>query len=157
MSEITLRTATPEDIPAVARLWERLVSFHHSLGLAFQQPEEVGATWAGSFERTLGRFSFVWLAEQEGEICGFLLARLKRTPAYLGGALVGEISDLFVNESLRGQKIGSRLVALALEQLQSLNVHSIEVQVLHRNTGALAFWQEIGFQPELIQLRLLEK
>jgi ribosomal protein S18 acetylase RimI-like enzyme len=135
----------------------RLDSFHHSLGQAFPQSKDAGQAWVGSFERTLGRFSFVWVAEQDGEICGFLLARLKRTPAFLGGVLVGEISDLYVDEGMRGQQTGRGLVALALEKLRGLDVHSIEVQVMHENTDGLAFWQKLGFQPELSQFRLVIK
>ncbi len=152
--EVLLRAATREDLPAVAHLWARLDRFHHSLGLAFPVVEDGGAAWLASFERTLGRFSFLWVAEQEGHVGAFLLARLKRVPAYLGGRLVGEISDLFVDEALRGQKIGARLAALAVEHLRSQEVHSIEVQVLCQNDAALAFWQSQGFQLELTQLRL---
>ncbi len=153
MSEVVCRRAEKEDLPAVGRLWAKLDAFHRSLGLSFPQPEQAERAWLDSFERSLGRFSFVWVGEVDGSICAFLLARLKRVPAYLGGAMVGEISDLYVAEGLRGQKVGARLSAMAVEHLLSLNVQSIEVQVLEHNQGALSFWQEMGFQPELIQLR----
>ncbi len=154
MSEIVVRLAQAEDLPAVETLWLQYEAFHRSQGLAFPQVEQAVAAWRGSFERTLGRFSFVWVAERDGEICAFLLARLKRTPAYLGGVLVGEISDLFVAEALRGQKVGSRLAAEAIRTLRAQGVHSIEVQVLQRNTGGQSFWQELGFEAELTQFRL---
>ncbi len=154
MSEIVIRPAQVEDLPAIETLWVQYDSYHRSLGLAFPEPEQAASAWRASFERTLGRFSFVWVADQDGSICAFLLARLKRTPAFLGGVLVGEISDLFVAETLRGHKVGSRLAAAAVASLRSLQVHSIEVQVLQRNAVALAFWQELGFEAELTQFRL---
>ncbi len=154
MSEITFRLAKPEDLPAAGELWTRLDAYHRSLGLAFAAPDEAAAAWIASFERTLGRFSFLWVAECQGRVGAFLLARLKRTPAFLGGVLIGEISDLYVAESLRGQKAATRLAELALAHLRSLQVHSIEVQVLQGNAGGLAFWQSLGFRPELVQLRL---
>jgi GNAT superfamily N-acetyltransferase len=155
VSGILLREATRQDLPAVCRLWVHLDNFHHELGLPFPAVEDGGTAWAASFERTLGRFSFLWVAEQEGEVCAFLLARLKRLPATLGGMLVGEISDLYVEEGLRGQKVGARLAGLAIERLRRENAHSIEVQVIWQNEEALAFWQAQGFQPELAQLRLM--
>ena len=155
MNKLVLRSASPEDLFDVGRLWARLDRFHRDIGLAFPQPEGAQQAWTASFERTLGRFSFLWVAEQDEEICAFLLARLKRTPAFLGGVLVGEISDLFVDERLRGQKVGARLVELAVEQLRARDVHSIEVQVLHNNVGGLAFWHRLGFELELSQFRLL--
>lgn len=152
MTAVFCRPARKEDLPAVGDLWARLDSFHRSLGLAFPEPQGAVQAWLDSFERTLGRFSFAWVAEVDGQICAFLLARVKRTPAYLGGVMVGEISDLYVDEALRGQRVGARLADMAVEHLQSLKVHSIEVQVLQKNDGALAFWQEMGFRPELVQL-----
>lgn len=154
MSEVEVRPARPEDLPAVEDLWNRYDSFHRSLGLAFPAVEQAASAWRASFERTLGRFSFVWVSEKDGTICGFLLARLKRTPAYLGGVLVGEISDLYVANDLRGQKVGSHLAKTAVDFLRSRQVHSIEVQVLQRNEGAQAFWSSLGFQAELAQFRL---
>lgn len=154
MSDVVVRLMQLEDLPAVEALWMQYDSYHHSLGLAFPRPELGAAVWRASFERTLGRFSYAWVAEKDGIVAAFLLARLKRTPAFLGGVLVGEISDLYVSDSLRGQKVGSRLAAAAVETLRALQVHSIEVQVLQRNTGALAFWLEQGFVAELIQFRL---
>jgi ribosomal protein S18 acetylase RimI-like enzyme len=154
VSDAVVRLMRLEDLPEVEALWMQYDSYHHSLGLAFPQPELAAAAWRASFERTLGRFSYVWVAEKDGIVAGFLLARLKRTPAFLGGVLVGEISDLYVSDSLRRQKVGSRLAAAAIETLRAQRVHSIEVQVLQRNTGAMAFWQEQGFNAELTQFRL---
>jgi ribosomal protein S18 acetylase RimI-like enzyme len=154
VSDAVVRLMELADLTAVEALWIQYDNFHHSLGLAFPQPEQAAAAWRASFERTLGRFSYVWVAEKDGLVAGFLLARLKRTPAFLGGVLVGEISDLYVSDALRGQKVGSRLAAAAIETLRAQRVHSIEVQVLQHNTGAMAFWQEQGFDIELTQFRL---
>ncbi len=154
MIDCQIRLARLEDLEAVEKLWEQYDEHHRSLGLAFPQVDRAAAAWRASFERTLGRFSFLWVAELEGRVCGFLLARLKRTPAYLGGVLVGEISDLYVSEDARQKKIGSRLAGEAVRDLLSRQVHSIEVQVLEQNRGARAFWQAQGFEAELIQFRL---
>jgi len=152
-----LRLATPEDFPAVCNLWQRLTDFHRGVGLAFAIADEKQArsAWQASFERTLGRFSFLWVAETEQGVQGFLLARLKRAPAYLGGALVGEISDLWVEPELRHQGAASGLVQLAMQQFQTLQVHSVEVQVMAANAQGIAFWQAQGFTPELLQVRRL--
>ncbi len=153
MSQVSLRPATPADLPGAARLWEALNAFHRGVGLGFPESEGAAQAWLASFERTLGRFSFLWVAESGGQIAGFLLARLKRVPAYLGGVMVGEISDLYVSDSLRGQGVGARLAALALEQFEQLAVHSVEVQIMSANAGGLAFWKAQGFSEELVQVR----
>lgn len=155
MSELNFREAGVDDLPAVAALWGKLDSFHRQLGLAFPEAEEPQQAWIKSIQRTLGRFSFVWLAEQDGIPRAFLMGRYKRLPETLGGVFVGEISDLYVDESLRGQQVGARLVELAVANFRELDVHSIEVQIMAANEDALDFWYKHGFKDELTQVRMV--
>ena len=152
-----VRIGTVDDLRAVGQLWHELNDYHHTVGLNFPADDSVVAEWISSFERTLGRFSFLWVAEQESVVRGFLLGRLKRTPAYLGGVMVGEISDLYVGEDLRGQGIGRQLVDAAIEKFKELNVHSIEVQIMTQNITGLAFWNSLGFQNNVILVRRMLK
>ncbi len=41
------------------------------------------------FRRTLGRYSVLYVSEVDGEMVGFIVARIKRVPEYLGGVMVG--------------------------------------------------------------------
>lgn len=157
MSELSLRAATEQDLPVIASLWGELDRFHRELGLAFPEVEKVEEKWLASFTRTLGRFSFIWLAESDGQIAAFLLARLKQSPAFLGGVQVGEISDLYVDQSLRGEGAGAQLVALAMQKFDDLAVHSVEVQILAGNDQGLDFWRKQGFDSDLSQVRKLIK
>ena len=153
MSAIQFRQAEMNDLPAVAKLWRALDTFHRDLGLAFPEVDDSEAQWLASFERTLGRFSFLWLAERDGEISAFLLARVKQSPGYLGGVQVGEISDLYVSDALRGQGVGEKLVTLAMENFAEADVHSVEVQIQAGNEGGLDFWRKLGFALDLTQVR----
>lgn len=157
VSDLTLRIAQEEDLPALASLWGELDRFHRDLGLSFPDVENIEEKWVTSFERTLGRFSFIWLAETSAQISAFLLARLKQSPSFLGGVQVGEISDLFVGDSLRGEGVGAQLVALAMQKFEELQVHSVEVQILAANDKGLDFWQKQGFNPDLFQVRKVLK
>jgi ribosomal protein S18 acetylase RimI-like enzyme len=148
-----VRVGTVDDLRAVGHLWKELNDYHHTVGMNFQTGESSVDEWISSFERTLGRFSYLWVAEKEGSVKGFLLGRLKRTPAYLGGVMIGEISDLYIGEDLRGQGIGKKLVDTALKQFIKQHVHSVEVQIMAHNTNGLAFWNSIGFQEDVILVR----
>ena len=99
MSELNFREASADDLVAVAELWGKLDDYHRQLGLNFPEVEHPQEAWINSIERTLGRFSFVWLAEQDGQSKAFLMGRNKRLPEALGGVFVGEISDLYVDEN----------------------------------------------------------
>lgn len=153
MDDIKLREATEADLPTLSELWSHLDEFHRSLGLRFPHASDAGEKWTNSFARTLGRFSFVWLAEKGGVPKAFLMARVKQSPAFLGGVQVGEISDLYVDESLRGTGVGAKLTDLAMQKFSELGVHSVEVQVLAGNETGLDFWTKQGFDKDLTLVR----
>lgn len=148
-----IRAGTENDLPAAAALWQRLDEYHRSLGLAFPHVDGSADLWADSFRRTLGRFSFLWLAEADGKPQGFLMARVKQSPAYLGSVHVGEISDLYVSDELRGSGVASQLVAAAMAKFRELGVHSVEVQVQAGNDGGLDFWLKQDFKTDLTLVR----
>lgn len=153
MGEAQIREAAPEDLPVVGKLWRKLQEYHLSLGLAFPLDESSTDKWISSFQRTLGRFSFLWLGSRDDQISAFLLARVKQSPAFLGGVQIGEISDLFVDDGLRGSGIGSLLTEIAINKFHELGVHSIEVQIQAGNDTGLAFWKKLGFQEDLTLMR----
>lgn len=154
---IAIRSATEEDLPALADLWHALDRFHRDLGLAFPEVSDAKEQWTASFQRTLGRFSFAWLAEGADGPAAFVLTRLKQSPAFLGGVQVGEISDLYVGESLRGEGVGAQLVAVAMQKFGELGVHSVEVQIQEGNDPGLDFWIKQGFARDLTLVRKVVK
>lgn len=149
----SIRPAGLEDLPAAAALWQQLDAYHRSLGLAFPEVADAPQKWADSFQRTLGRFSFLWLAEQGGGAVGFLMARIKQSPAYLGGKQIGEISDLYVAPVARGAGAATQLAQAAMQKFAELGVYSVEVQVQAGNDDGLAFWHKQGFATDLTLVR----
>ena len=81
MSQITYRVATEDDFPIVKKYYAKLDALFRQLGLILPEPDDVGQAWLDSFQRTLNRFSKLWVAELDGDVVAFLLARVKRTPA----------------------------------------------------------------------------
>lgn len=155
--EITVRPAGEDDLSHLADLWSRLQQYHRELGLAFPGSSDAPQKWLDSFRRTLGRFSFAWIAEAEGSPKGFLLARVKQSPGFLGAVQVGEISDLYITDDARAAGIGSRLVEEAMQKFESLGMYSVEVQILSGNDEGIAFWLKRGFKPDLMLVRKMLK
>ena len=155
MTNIIYRAATEADFPGLAAMYEKLNTYFYEVGYLLPHPENVGDAWLDSFRRTRGRFSNVFVAEREGRLLGFILCRLKRLPTHMGGLLVGEVSDVWVETEARRSGAGEALVRAGLEWLHAQGVHSVEVQVLSENEGGLRFFESLGFKLELRALRLL--
>ena len=155
MNEVTYRLATEDDFPILMDMYGKLNEYFYRVGYRLPHPEDVGQVWLDSFKRTLGRFSNVFIAEVGGEVAGFMLCRLKRVPAYMGGVLVGELSDMWIIASARRMGIGDKLSRLALDWLRQQGAHSVEIQVLKDNDASWKLYDRMGFELEFRVGRLL--
>ena len=154
MADATVRPAEQGELAEIARMYEDLDAHYRKFPYHFPRIEDLGQVWLDSFRRTLGRFSQLFVAELDGKIVGFSLGRLKRVAPYLGGYLVGEISDVWVHPDARRLHIGEVLNLQAIAWLGNKGAESIEVQVLEGNQPIRDLYNKLGFQPELRQLRL---
>lgn len=157
MPEPICRPASENDLQATAELYERTDAAYRLYTYLFPEVDQVGQAWLESFRRTLGRFSVLYVAELEGQLVGFTLGRIKRTPPQRGGVLVGEISDIWVEPRARRLGLAERLTRLAIDWLMAQDVHSVEAQILDGNEPSRALFEKLGFQFELRQVRLLNE
>jgi ribosomal protein S18 acetylase RimI-like enzyme len=154
-SQVSYRLVQESDFPTIMGMYAQLNDYFYKMGYRLPHPENVGQVWLDSFRRTLGRFSNVFIAEVNGGVAGFMLCRLKRVPAYMGGVLVGELSDMWIEASARRLGIGDRLSRLALDWLREQGAHSVEIQVLKDNEASWKLYDRMGFQLEFRTGRLL--
>jgi ribosomal protein S18 acetylase RimI-like enzyme len=154
-SPVNYRLANPDDFPVLMEMYEKLNSFFYRVGYRLPHPEQVGQVWLESFQRTLGRFSNLHVAELDGEVVGFMLCRIKRAPSTMGGVMLGELSDMWIKPKARRMGVGDRLSRLALDWLRQQGVHSVEIQVLRDNQASWKLYERMGFQLEFRVGRLL--
>jgi ribosomal protein S18 acetylase RimI-like enzyme len=152
---VSYRLVEESDFPIIMGMYAQLNEYFYKMGYRLPHPENVGQVWLESFRRTLGRFSNVFIAEVDKEVAGFMLCRLKRVPAYMGGVLVGELSDMWIESSARRLGIGDRLSRLALDWLREQGAHSVEIQVLKDNEASWKLYDRMGFKLEFRTGRLL--
>jgi RimJ/RimL family protein N-acetyltransferase len=151
---VIYREALESDLPAVEGLYEKLDQFLREFTYSFPEVENVGELWLDMFRRTLGRFSVLYVAEYEDEIVGFIVARLKRVPAYLGGVMVGELKDMWIEPKVRRLGIGEKLLRMAIEWCHDQDVHSVEAQILLGNEPIIELVEYLGMKRELYQMRM---
>lgn len=123
------------------------------LGLQLRMAEGGAEKWINSIKPGLGRFGVLYVAVREGEVIGFAHGALSSVPDYLGNFKVGVITHIFVTSAFRRSGTALRMVRSLEEWFRMNTVHSIELQVLEFNPGAMAFWEKAGYQPELRQYR----
>jgi ribosomal protein S18 acetylase RimI-like enzyme len=153
--QVNYRLVTEADFSAIMDMYVELNAFFYEVGYRLPHPENVGQVWLDTFRRTLGRFSNVFIAEIDRKVVGFMLCRVKRVPAYMGGVLAGELSDMWIIAEARRLGIGDKLSRLALDWLREQGVHSVEIQVLRDNEASWKLYDRMGFKLEFRVGRLL--
>jgi len=151
---VVYREASEADFPAVEAMYAKLDGLLRQYTYAFPEVENVGHLWLDMFRRTLGRFSILYVAEVEGEVVGFIVARIKRVPEYLGGVMVGELKDMWVEKPVRRLGIGEVLLRMAIEWCNQQNVYSVEAQILLGNEPIIKLVEYLGMKKELYQFRM---
>jgi len=85
------------------------------------------------------------VAEDQGTVAGFVLARMK-------GTRHGWISDLYVTPDARGSGIAKELLREALAALKVKGAEAIELDVQPWNQPARAMYERWGFNESLLTL-----
>jgi RimJ/RimL family protein N-acetyltransferase len=155
MSDVTYRVATEADFPVMKEFYAKLNHHFHEYGYRLPVPENIGDVWLDTFKRTLGKFSIAYVAEYENKVVGFLLARIKRLPPYMGGMFVGELSDEWIEPVVRRLGVGAHICHMALDWLRNQKVHSVEIQVLNGNEPSWNMLSAMGFKQEFKVGRLI--
>lgn len=129
-----------------SKMLTELMNYHRKLTNA---PKEYWQTDEESME-TIKE----WCAEgkiyhvfYEDKLCGFFYLRF-------GGQDVAWLEDLFIKEAFRSMGVGRAAFKKLDELMESMGIVSMFVNVIPRNTSAIKFYQDCGFDHlNMIELR----
>jgi GNAT superfamily N-acetyltransferase len=133
---VTLRAATPDDVPEVLALIRELAEYEHAA-------DEVAATEADLHEHLFGPSpsANVLIAEADGEVAGFALW-YPTFSTWVGRPGIW-LEDLFVRPHLRKRGLGLAL----LQELRRLTDGRVEWAVLDWNQPSIDFYESLGARP----------
>ncbi|MFN3200581.1 MAG: GNAT family N-acetyltransferase [Bradymonadia bacterium] len=150
---LTLRAATVEDLPSIIDCWRGLVETHQALNGPLYALSEQGGE---AFEQATRRHLFdpralVQIAELDGRMAGYLIAREGLRPPWYVVRRVGMILDLFVSPQARRHGVGQALFESARVLFEARGIEWMQVCHDPANASASAFWSKAGFEPLLIE------
>jgi GNAT superfamily N-acetyltransferase len=145
-----IRRARPDDIPQLLTLIRRYWDFEGIAGFAALRIELL----LKELLAHPGERGFVWVAESERTLRGYLIAVLLLSVEHQG--LMGELDELFVLPEARSCGIGARLLAAAEGELLQRGCVRLQLQLASSNTRARAFYERRGYAARA-GYRLLDK
>ncbi|KAG0348937.1 hypothetical protein BG005_011242 [Podila minutissima] len=144
--QVTVRPATPSDVGAILNLIHDLARYER----------EPASTVEATEESLLNTLRFTPPHPTSQNLASCLLAFVPSSPEPAGFALYftnystwrGKggiyLEDLFVRESVRGQKVGKRLLGELAREVAEMNGGRLEWSVLKWNEPSILFYKSLG-------------
>lgn len=151
---VQIRRATTRDIKEILPVWGQLADYHTELDSSFA-PSRHWPREYGAYLRTLmSRDDAIAVVAKEGtEVVGYAVGRITMLPSFFENRHRGYVHDVFVKEEYRRRGIGRRLVEEVLTWFRRHDVALVELTVAVNN-NAIPFWQRLGFQTYMHQMKL---
>jgi GNAT superfamily N-acetyltransferase len=150
--DYVIREGAADDVPRLQSLWLALYENQKVNGMLVDLPNDAFQRWVASLVPMLGRFTCVFVVEKGSDLVGFLAGRVRALPPYFGGAQVGFISEVYVDDAHRRNGLGRQLVSTAMDWFRHLGITRLELQVIMNNPSARKLYRDLGWSEELVQM-----
>ena len=152
---ITLRTATIDDLNSLVELWWESAHYHQDLDPRFQYATDAeNATREFMSKQMESENGCFWVAQIEEDIVGYIEAMMIERPPIFAHRRIGHIGSIYVKVEARRKGIGRSLWNLARDWLVEKGVPTINLGVSSRNPKAFEFWKKLNFSEIMIRLEL---
>ena len=143
-----VRKAMLDDIPAISELYREQFREMSKLIPDFIKEGDQSKDF---LEKTISNDdSDIIVYENNGTVVGFILLQAKTRPDF-DFMLPGKycyIMDIIVTEKERNKGFGTALMNSAKEWAKERDCNFINLDVLAKNSGAIALYEKLGFTPK---------
>lgn len=147
-----VRQATPEDVPSLVALFQELDRMQADWRVFTPRPgfyDEVGEKYREAM--THPDSVVLVAADDEGEVVGMAFGEM-RTPSRFSDERALELSGVVVRSGYRGRGVGRELIGEAARFAEGRGVAWVELKTFVPNRGAMEFWENLGFEPRVVQM-----
>ncbi len=139
VSAITIRHATPKDLPALLPLVRAYRVFYK------QQPDpERERQFIESHLRK--HTSVIYIAEADGAVAGFMQLFKTYSTVHLCSSWI--LEDLFVDPDYRHGGVGNALLSHAMQHARDDGAGGMFLETAHENVAAQALYEKAGWMRE---------
>jgi ribosomal protein S18 acetylase RimI-like enzyme len=143
MTALTIRHATPDDLDALAPLYDAYRRF-------YEQPGDIALASAFLADRMERRESTILVAQAEGQLLGF--CQLYPTWCSVAAARIFVLYDLFVDADARRGGVGRALMLAARAFGREAGAVRLDLSTARTNARAQALYESLGWQRDDVYL-----
>jgi len=145
MCALIVRSATPADVSHLAQLWYEKTVLLQQADPRVRMAENAHERWMAAACAWLEQpLVALLIADDDGEVAGYIVARVEPGPPGLLPEKRGVIADIAVDAHRYRPGVARRLVQAAQSWLAEQNVHEMLVNAPRRDAVAQAFWRSLG-------------
>lgn len=155
---MTIRSATPSDVPMVLPMVEKIVAFHEAIDPARfasrGNPSEKYRDWLidrAKDARSIFLVADVGSTGTAPQIAGFLVASITREIPIYKTVEYGFIHDLWIDEGFRNEGYARQMVMLAVERFHEVGIAQVRLDTAYSNQAAQNLFKSCGFRPTNIE------
>lgn len=149
-----IRKAAADDVPRIKPLYRQIIARLAELAPLYRVDcEQEDEFIKNAIER---ENSDILVAEEDGGLVAFALLEGRET-AHLAGVArrrCAFLMDICVDEKLRGQGIGSAMLAACEEWAREKNFEYLELNVLEANEAARRLYERTGYKKTVNVMRM---
>ena len=153
--DITIRPATPADIPVIGRLGALLVRTHHEFDperfiAATSRTEQGYGSFLGS--QLDERDVIILVAEQHDEAVGYTYASIEGHDYMSLRGPAGVLHDIVVDPAHRGSGIGRMLLDATIAALRVRGAPRVVLATAEQNEPAQRLFTRAGFRRTMVEM-----
>jgi ribosomal protein S18 acetylase RimI-like enzyme len=154
---VVIRDGRVKDSEAVLPVWTEFMEYHKKISaLDFEMLDQAWEMWKKYYERHVrSRLRKAIVAEQDGDIVGFLLGEIQKRPPIFTTSRQAYVDSIGVLESKRNQGIGTRMLRAFEKWAKEKGMPYIMLNVVVENVPAIACYEKNGFKTGILSQRKL--
>jgi GNAT superfamily N-acetyltransferase len=150
VSALTLRPATPDDLPTILAL---LADDHLGQGRDDPGASDDPAYRAAFDEIAADPHRTLLVAERDGAVIGTLILSFLRVLSSRGG-INATVEDVRIAGALRGTGLGSEMMRQVVEMCRARGCKAIHLKSHRSRTAAHRFYERLGFDHSHVGMSL---
>ena len=151
---MNIRLAQTQDIPGMVNLLYQVGGVHHDIRPDIFRPNALKYTEAALEELLKDESKPIFVADDNGSVAGYCFCQIRD---YTGSTALTDrkelyIDDLCVDETRRGQHIGSVLYDYAVAYAKEIGCAFLTLNVWCGNDSAMRFYEKMGLKQRSITM-----
>ena len=151
---MNIRLAQTQDIPGMVNLLYQVGGVHHDIRPDIFRPNALKYTQSALEELLKDESKPIFVADDNGSVAGYCFCQIRD---YTGSTALTDrkelyIDDLCVDETRRGQHIGSVLYDHAVAYAKEIGCTFLTLNVWCGNDSAMRFYEKMGLKQRSITM-----